>query len=138
MDIIIAIILGVCLIFTIIIPILSIIYIIWRCNTDNTSMNVIASKTYRNEQIKQIIHNEYQKTNKFVHIQYASPYILDKLMQYIRTGRCDTLKDCINLYEQEKQTAEQTRLLNNMNNKMTNIAYGIDYMAFSTLIRDIF
>lgn len=126
---------GILLCYSIVIPIINISIIVYMYITNS---NEKKNKINRNNQIKQIIHDEYQKTNQFVHIQYASPFILDKLRQYMDTGRCQSLGECINLYEQERQTAEQTKLLNNMNKKITNMAYGVDYLAYSTFIDNIF
>lgn len=80
----------------------------------------------------------YEKTNKAVAFSYASPFIVDKLIEYIEVGRCDTLKECLNLYEQEKAQYEQLKVLNQINMHATNTAAAASYLAFDTMVKNFF
>ncbi len=80
----------------------------------------------------------YEKTNKAVAFQYASPFIVEKLIEYMSVGRCDTIKECLNLYEQEMAQYEQMKLLNQINRQTANTAAAANYLAFDTMVKNFF
>ncbi len=79
----------------------------------------------------------YESTNKAVSFSYASPYIVDKLIEYMENGRCDSIKECLNLYEQEKIQYEQMRMLHGINKHAALTSAATQYLAFDTWIKNV-
>ena len=92
----------------------------------------------RSEEFSSKLKPIYEKTNKAVAFSYSSPFIVDKLIEYIEVGRCDTLKECLNLYEKEKAQYEQLKVLNQINMHATNTAAAASYLAFDTMVKNYF
>ncbi|WP_026498604.1 hypothetical protein [Butyrivibrio sp. WCD2001] len=79
----------------------------------------------------------YNSTNKAVAFRYASPFIVDQLIDYIECGRADTLKECLNLFEQERVQFEQTALLKSIHKNSRITAAAADYLAYHTFMESI-
>ncbi len=79
----------------------------------------------------------YDSTNKAVSFPYASPYIVDKLLEYMDNGRCDTVKECLNLYEQEKMQYEQMQWLRHIGKEVTYSNLATQYLAFDTWMKNM-
>lgn len=85
----------------------------------------------RKKQIIIYLKEEYNKTNKFVHFNYSSPFIIDRLIDYIETGRASTLKEALNIYENEASNFKNRHPFS-----LEDDATSPDYLAFNTVIRD--
>jgi len=49
--------------------------------------------------------------NGDLHDSYLNEFALDRFLKYLKTGRCDNLKECANLYEEEMRQEEMDRYM---------------------------
>lgn len=79
---------------------------------------------------------QYFQTNRIVAFNYASPFIVEKLLWYIDSHRADSVKEAINLYESERTLFLQQQIQNiNSSHKM--YEFTNDYLAFDTFMGNI-
>ncbi len=80
---------------------------------------------------------QYNQTNKCIAFEYASPFIVYKLIQYLEYGRVDTLKEAINTYENEKAISIQQKQLQEIANTQKKIALSTAYLAYDTYMNNL-
>ena len=61
----------------------------------------LSDETARMEKLKQRAH--WQGNFCGLRGDYLNPYVVNRLVKYLETGRCDSLKEALNLYEVEKR-----------------------------------
>ena len=79
---------------------------------------------------------QYSQTNQIVAFNYASPFIVEKLLWYIDSHRADSVKEALNLYENERTLFLQQQM-QNINNSHQIYEFTNDYLAFDTFMGNI-
>lgn len=83
------------------------------------------------------LNQQYKNTNMCIAFDYASPFIVTKLIQYMEYGRADTLKEALNIYENELAINLQQQQLQEIARASKKVATATTYMAYDTYVKNI-
>lgn len=93
-----------------------------------------------NDKINQVLgylKQQYNNTNMCIAFDYASPFIVVKLIQYMECGRADTIKEALNIYENELAINVQQQQLQEIAKSSKATAIATTYMAYDTYISNL-
>lgn len=85
-----------------IVIIAGIISLVMYSKAENKNRQKLGDLILQQEQAKQYINEAYNNSNRIIPFIYAEPRIVYTLIQYMENRRADSIKEAINLYEQQK------------------------------------
>lgn len=88
-------------------------------------------------QVLGYLNQQYKNTNMCIAFDYASPFIVTKLIQYMEYGRADTLKEALNIYENELAINLQQQQLQEIARASKKVATATTYMAYDTYVKNL-
>ena len=121
-----------------------ILYFVSKNVNESKLRKIVKDTVQKKDELETYLKNEYSKTSQYISFLYASPLILERFIEYMQNGRADTLKEAINIYENEKVLLRQEEQLNNIASMSAVIAnysqisaYASTYLAADTFFKNI-
>lgn len=73
--------------------------------------SIIESMSQLEKEFEQLQTEIDHLTDGELHASYLNEYTLDQFIKYLQTGRCNNLKECANLYEEELKQEQRDRYM---------------------------